>query len=195
MIDDTKIITVINKSGGRVAYELPELNHLHRTYGIGESKKVPYNEIRLLSYSKGGMKLIKDYLTILDEEVVAELIGDVEPEYYYTRKEVEDLLKFGTLDQLEDCLNFAPAGILEMVKNMAIEMKLNAVDKRKMIGDKFGINLDRSIEILMEDEAENAPAKPLVRKAAAKAATVESEPAAPARKASPVKIVNKKEEA
>lgn len=195
MIDDKKIVTVINKSGGRVAYELPEFNNLHRTYGIGESKKVPYGEIRALSYTKGGMVLLKEYLTILDEEAVEELIGNVEPEYYYTRKEVEDLLKFGTLDQLEDCLNFAPEGILEMVKSAAIEMKLNAVDKRKMIGDKFGINLDRSIEILMEDEAENAPVQPAVRKATAKAASVENKPTGAVRKAAAVKIVSPKEEA
>lgn len=195
MIDDNKIILVVNKSHGSVSYDLPELHGLHRRFEYGETKKLPFNELRMLSYSTGGLNLLQEYLTIMDEEVVEELLGQVEPEYYYSRKEIEELLKFGTLDQLEDCLNFAPKGILDMVKGIAMELKINAVDKRKMISDKFGINLDRAIELQIEQEAENEPVKPVVRKAAATSATTSDVAPAPARKASPVKIVSKKEEA
>lgn len=192
MIDDKNMIMVVNKSHGMVAYDLPEFNNLHRTFNPGESKKIPYEELRALSYQRGGKILIEEYLTILDEEVVAELIGTVEPEYYYTAKEVEDLLIFGTLDQLEDCLNFAPAGILDMVKNKAVEIKLNAVDKRQLISEKFGMNLDRAIEFAMEDEVDKVEETKVRKAVTNKIETVDKQPSStPVRKASPVKIVSK----
>ena len=81
-MEDSKKIKVVNKSAGVVAYSLPELNNLYRTFNKDESKEVTFGEMRMLSYIPGGDVLIKDYLTIMDKDAVAELIGEVEPEYY-----------------------------------------------------------------------------------------------------------------
>ena len=149
--------------------------------------------MRMLSYIPGGETLIKDYLTIMDKDAVAELIGEVEPEYYYTKKEITEILKYGSLDQLEDCLNFAPQGVLDLVKNTAIEIRLNEVDKRKLISERLQLNLDRAIEFAIDDEAEKGPETKVVRKAAAKAEPVEEAPKTTKRKAAAVKIVSNSE--
>ena len=192
-MEDSKKIKVVNKSAGVVAYSLPELNNLYRTFNKDESKEVTFGEMRMLSYIPGGEVLIKDYLTIMDKDAVAELIGEVEPEYYYTKKEITEILKYGSLDQLEDCLNFAPQGVLDLVKNTAIEIRLNEVDKRKLISERLQLNLDRAIEFAIDDEAEKGPETKVVRKATAKAEPVEEAPKTTKRKAAAVKIVSNSE--
>ena len=47
---------------------------------------------------------------------------NVEPEYFYTEKEVKELLTNGSLEQLEDTLNFAPEGVIELIKTMPVKM-------------------------------------------------------------------------
>ena len=76
-MEDSKKIKVVNNSAGVVAYSLPELNNLYRTFNKDESKEVTFGEMRMLSYIPGGETLIKDYLTIMDKDAVAELIGIV----------------------------------------------------------------------------------------------------------------------
>ena len=156
-MEDSKKIKVVNKSAGVVAYSLPELNNLYRTFNKDESKEVTFGEMRMLSYIPGGETLIKDYLTIMDKDAVAELIGEVEPEYYYTKKEITEILKYGSLDQLEDCLNFAPQGVLDLVKKEAISMRLDSHQKRELISKKLGINLDSMIknDIIIKSAEQN----------------------------------------
>ena len=55
-----------------------------------------------------------------------------EPEYFYTDKEIRELLTKGTLDQLKDCLDFAPEGVIDIIKKMDLskfekELKKNNI--------------------------------------------------------------------
>ena len=86
MTKNTKI-RVKNRSFGSVGYTIPDLNNLHREFEFNEQKELTYEELFKLSQVPGGMYIIENYLTIDNEEVVAALLGEVEPEYYYTAKE------------------------------------------------------------------------------------------------------------
>lgn len=164
MLDDKKLVKVTNRSRGSVSYRIPDLNNLNRIFENQESKMLPMEELRKLSYQRGGLILLKDCFIIDDEEAVQELLGDVEPEYYYAEREVKNLLENGDLDQLEDCLNFAPESVLNMVKDIAVRIEINDVRKRKMILDKLDFNVTRAIEINHETQEEEVKEEKKVRK-------------------------------
>jgi len=147
MIDNNQIIKVTNRDNGHVGYTIPDLNNLTRTFTANETKEITMNELRKLSYIPGGMVLLRDYLVLDNKEAVEELLNQVEPEYFYTEEDVKNLLLNGSLDALKDCLDYAPVGTIDLVKQMAVELPLNDVAKRKAILEMTGFNVDSAIMI------------------------------------------------
>ena len=157
MIDEKKIVRVTNRDNGHVGYRIPDMNNLVRDFSANETKNITVEELKKLAYISGGPTLIRDYLVIEDPEVVEEILGDVEPEYYYNEEDVKKLLLNGSLDELKDCIEFAPKGTVDLVKQLAVELPLNDITKRKAILDMTGFNVDAAIMINEEtkDEMEN----------------------------------------
>ena len=153
MIENSMTIKVTNRDNGSVGYSVPDLG-VHRTFQPKESKEISAEELRKLSYLPGGDVIIKDYLIIHNEELLKELLGEVEPEYYYSEDEVKTLLLSGSLEQLQDCLDFAPNGVIDLIKSLAVSLKIDNVSKRKAIQDKTGFNVTRAIEINEETDEE-----------------------------------------
>lgn len=147
MIDNNQIIKVTNRDNGHVGYTIPDLNNLTRTFTANETKEITMNELRKLSYIPGGMVLLRDYLVLDNKEAVEELLNQVEPEYFYTEEDVKNLLLNGSLDALKDCLDYAPVGTIDLVKQVAVELPLNDVAKRKAILEMTGFNVDSAIMI------------------------------------------------
>ena len=155
MIDEKKIVRVTNRDNGHVGYRIPDMNNLVRDFSANEKKKITVEELKKLAYISGGPTLIRDYLIIDDAEVVKEVLGEVEPEYYYTEDDVKNLLLTGSLDALKDCLEFAPKGTIDLVKKLAIEMPLNDIAKRKAILEMTGFNVDAAIMVNEETKEES----------------------------------------
>ena len=145
MVEKNREIKLTNRDNGTVGYTIPDLN-LHRTFSGGETKTITFEELEKLAWVKGGLNLLKNYLIIQDEEAVKELLGDVEPEYYYTKDTVRTLLKDGSLEQLQDTLEFAPKGVVDLVKDEAVDMPLNDVAKRKEILKQTHFDVDGAIK-------------------------------------------------
>ena len=164
MIDRNKEIAVQNRDFGSVGYGIPDLDNLHRDFQPNETKIITFDELFKLSQVPGGDYIIQNYLIIHDQEAVDELLGRVEPEYFYTEDQVVELLKNGSLDELEDCLNFAPEGVLEIIKSSAVSLPLNDVAKRDLILKKLKFNVASAIEIAKDNEVETESAP--TRKAA-----------------------------
>ena len=158
MIDEKKIVRVTNRDNGHVGYRIPDMNNLVRDFSANETKNITVEELKKLAYISGGPTLIRDYLVIEDPEVVEEILGDVEPEYYYDEEDVKKLLLNGSLDELKDCIEFAPKGTVDLVKQLAVELPINDITKRKAILDMTGFNVDAAIMINEEtkDEMETA---------------------------------------
>ena len=153
MVENNMTVKVTNRDNGSVGYTIPDLN-VHRTFQPRESKEISAEELRKLSYLPGGDVIIKEYLIIHNEELLKELLGEVEPEYYYSEDEVKALLLSGSLAQLQDCLDFAPSGVIDLIKSLAVSLKIDNVSKRKAIQDKTGFNVTRAIEINEETDEE-----------------------------------------
>ena len=162
MLDKNTIVKVTNRSDGSVSYNIPDLN-LIRRFAYQEAKDITVDELRKLSYIPGGQYLLKNSLIIDNPELVAELLGEVEPEYNYTEADIRNLLLYGSLDELLDCLDFAPTGVVEILKKLAVKLELNDIKKRQAIFDKTGFNVTKAIEInnITEDDdvGEAAPVR------------------------------------
>lgn len=153
MLDKNTLIKITNRYDGMAGYEVADLG-INRLFMAGETKEVTMEEIRKLSYSIGGITLLKDFFVLDNPEAVAEILGTVEPEYFYTEAQVKELLLTGSLEALQDCLDFAPAGTIELVKKVAVETKLNDIQKRKAIQAATGFNIDTAVMINEETEDE-----------------------------------------
>lgn len=154
MVENNMTVKVTNRDNGSVGYSIPDLN-IHRTFQPKESKEITAEELRKLSYLPGGDVIIRDYLIIHNSpELLKELLGEVEPEYYYSEEDVKTLLLSGSLEQLQDCLDFAPNGVIDLIKSLAVSLKIDNLSKRKAIQEKTGFNVTRAIEINEESEEE-----------------------------------------
>lgn len=158
MIEKDTLIKVKNRDSGTVGYTIPELGNLHRSFSKGETKEIPMDELRKLSYISGGKILLQNYLIVQNQDALKELLSDdVEPEYYYGEEEIKKLLLTGSNDQLLDCLEFAPEGVIGLVKDLAVSLKINDISKRNIILEKTGFNVTNAIAIneeTIEDEGE-----------------------------------------
>lgn len=167
MLDKDTIIKVTNRGNGTVGYSIPDLGNLHRTFQSGETKEITMEELRKLSYIPGGMTILKQYLVLDNQDAVSELLNTVEPEYYYTKEDIVKLLNEGTLDQFKDCLDFAPKGTIDLVRKLAVELKLNDVAKRQALLDKTGFNVTAAITANEESEADEEVTEEKTRRTAA----------------------------
>ena len=147
MIDKNKMVKVINKFSGTVGYDVPEMG-VHRNFYPKESKEISFEELERLSFIPGGDMILRNYLEIVDEDVIMALFNEKpEPEYHYSENDVKQLLTTGSLDQFLDCLDFAPDVIKDMIKDLAVELPLNDMAKRQAIQDKLGFDVTKAIEI------------------------------------------------
>lgn len=162
-MERTTRIKVLNRDNGSVIYSIPEMNGLRRVFQAGETKEVTFEELEKLSYIPGGLRLLRDSLIIKDEEAIKLLLGQVQPEYSYTEKDIIKLMQEGTLDEFLDCLDFAPQGVKELIKRLSVSLPLNDVAKRKAILDKIGFNVDNAIRIKQES-SEPTEEKPIVKR-------------------------------
>ena len=151
MINKDTFVTVINKYNGTVGYDVPDLE-IHRNFYPGEIKEISFNELERLSFVPGGDIILKDFLEIQNEEAIERLFSvKPQPEYYYTKEDIKKLMETGTLDQFLDCLDFAPAAVKQMIKDLAVNLPLNDVAKRKAIFEKLDFDVTRAIEIKNTD--------------------------------------------
>ena len=122
-MDRTKLCMIRNRNNGMTTYQLPEL-HIVRTFGSGESKQVPYEELLTLYYAPGGEYMLKELLVIEDKEVLEALQLKVEPEYFYTTQMIRELLLFGEYDEFADFLAIF-AGHHDIQNNAVVAVILN----------------------------------------------------------------------
>lgn len=145
-MDKNMTIKVVNRGMSRVGYSIPELGVVRQFTGK-EAKEITFGELEALSFIPGGMPLITDYLIVRSEEALKELGITVEPEYFYSEAEIKKILLYGSMDEFLDCLDFAPAGVLDMLKDMAVDLPLNDMAKREAILNKLNFNVTNAINI------------------------------------------------
>lgn len=157
-MDKNTIFEVKNRSNSMVAYSIPEMG-ISRLFQPGETRKLSFEELERLSYQPGGRILIADYLQYKEIEVNSELNIKTEPEYYLTEEQLVDLLKNGSKDQFLDCLDFAPKGVIEIIKDLSVKMPLEDYNKRQALKEKIGFDVDAAIQHYNADKNEKEDTK------------------------------------
>ena len=144
-MDRNQLVEVKNRSNSTVIYSLPELS-IRRQFTPGETKRLAFSELEALTYRPGGLRLIMDCLLINDQGIANQIINQkIEPEYWLDEQGIVKLLKEGSLDEFLDCLDFAPVGVIDLIKTVAIKLPLNDVEKRNALKKKTGYDLDKTL--------------------------------------------------
>lgn len=146
MLQNTDKVRVENRGRAIVAYRVPESKVIRRFVG-NEVKEIEMGELRMAVQIPGTRRLIENNLIIHSKEAVEELLPNAEPEYFYTAADVDFLLTRGTLDQLKDALDFAPKGVIDLIKDQAVKTELNDVRKREAILEQTNFDVTKAIEI------------------------------------------------
>ena len=168
-----KMYLVKNRSTSMVVYKIPE-DGIRREFAPGESKRIKYAELEKLSYQSGGRALMANFLQIVDEDVTNNLNIHTENEYYMSEEQIIELIKNGPLDAFLDCLDYAPVGVIDLLKKYAVSLPMNDIKKRQALLEKVGFDVTKAIEMNeaekaednnIEDKVVSAPAAPTGRRA------------------------------
>ena len=157
MINKDTMYNVKNRSASFVVYKIPESN-IRREWQPGESKRISFGELEQLSYQPGGKELMANFLQIVNEEVTESFGIRRQPEYDMSEEQVIDLILNGSLDAFLDALDFAPIGVMDLIKKFSVALPIQDIAKRQALKSKTGFDIDKAIANEMADKAaEEAP--------------------------------------
>lgn len=182
MLSKDATVKVRNRSYGTVGYSIPEMR-IQRKFQKNETKEVTMEELRKLSFQPGGQELINQFLVVEDKQALSELNPNFEPEYFYTEKDIERMLLTASIEEFLDCLDFAPEGVIGLLKTKAVELEIPDIRKRDAIFKKTGYNINRQIQLKQEAQEEDAAGADIKQRRVA-IPTETLEPEAPVRRAS-----------
>lgn len=157
-MDKNTMIKVVNRDSGTVGYSIPE-DGINRMFAQGQEREISFGELEKLTFVPGGIEILSECLVVKNEEALKQLLPAVEPEYFYSEADVKNLLLNGTMNEFLDCLDYAPSGVIELIKTLAVNLEINDVDKRKAILNSTGFDVTKAIEI-KNSKPEGAEATP-----------------------------------
>lgn len=146
-----KPIKVTNRSDGTVTYHLPELNNTRRVFNIGESKDITEKELNALFQMNGGAELIRHFLMVEDREWVKKTF-DAPIEYFWSKEEIKRCLLEEDKELFSETLDYAPQGVIDIIKLLAWQLPISDLNKIQVIRDKLGFDVLGAIEIMKKPE-------------------------------------------
>lgn len=141
---------VKNRSAHRVGYTIPNL--AERLFNPGQEIEISEEEIRQLSYQPGGQYILDNYLQLCKNDRNTLNFDKVEMEYDYSEEDVKRIILKGSLDEFRDMLDFAPEGVITLVKSLAFSLPLADLNKADAFKEKFGYDLATAIKHQQEVE-------------------------------------------
>jgi len=151
MITENTTYNVKNRSSSVVVYRIPESN-LRREFAPGETKKIPFGELEKLTYQQGGREMLEQFLQIVDEAVTQDLNVHREVEYDMSENQIKELLLTGSIDAFLDALDFAPMGVIDLIKSLSVSLPLTDFNKRKILKEKTGFDVDKALAHIEEEK-------------------------------------------
>ena len=166
MVNKEKRVKVVNRASGSLAYKIDTLRVTRHWRKPGDYLNISIAELLELKTVKGGQSLLENYVIIEDKEALSVLFPDqeLEPEYNYGIKEIEVLLYEADTEQLLDALDFAPKGVLDLIKSKSAEKLPNTTAKIEAINKKFKIDLNKVNEFYQEKEIKEESPEPTRRR-------------------------------
>ena len=112
-----------------------------------------------------------------------------------SEQDVVNLIKGSdNVDEFLDCLDFAPDGIIDLIRTLAVKLPMENTAKKKALKEKTGFDVDAALKNIEAEQEEEAAKKPAVSKSGRRVqpAAEKAEPAAPTRRTTPKYNVVKK---
>ena len=157
---------VRNRSTSTVSYTVPDLR-VKRSFVAGEIKEIPREELEILVQQPGGRVILTEYLQVSKDDIKQLDVLEPEQEYFYTDEDVKRIMKLGSLDEFLDMLDFAPEGVMDMIKTYAVSLPLTDLYKVNALREKTGFDSAKALEHSLDDNGElQAAAAPKRRVAA-----------------------------
>ena len=144
---------VRNRSTSTVSYSVPDLN-IKRVFVTGEVKEIPQKELEILVQQPGGRVILTEYLQVSKEDITKLDVIQPEQEYFYTDEDVKRIMLYGTLDEFLDMLDFAPEGVMDMIKTYAVQLPLSDMYKINALRDKTGFDSAKALENSIDENGE-----------------------------------------
>ena len=186
----SNMFNVKNRSAGVAVYKIPELG-IRRSFAPGEVKQISAEELEKLTYQPGGMAMLSGFLQIMEPAGIAQVGLNPQPEYHMSEQDIANLLKTGSLDEFLDCLDFAPPGVIDIVKKLSVSLPLNDIEKRRALKEKTGFDCDAALKHVIEEKEDAGETTILKTERRVKK---EETSATPERRTAPKYNVVKKEE-
>ena len=152
----SKEYEVISKYNGYLSVKEYNTNITRIFPRLGFKMLLSEESIRNIAYNPGGRFILENRLIINDSELIKKLELNLELEDTYTPEDIKELLINGSKDQLEDALNFGNDGTKELIKDTAINLEINDLEKRKVIQDYTHIDINKAIDNKNEDLETNS---------------------------------------
>ena len=149
----SKMCKVKNRGAGYVTYRIPE-DGIRRSFAPHETKTISFEELEKLTYQPGGMAILTKYLQLQDMETIEAFNMKVEPEYHMSDADVARLITSGSLDAFLDALDFAPQGVIDLIKKLSVEIPMVDIQKRKALMEKTGFNVEAALRNNEADKEE-----------------------------------------
>lgn len=99
---------------------------------------------------------MSNFLQITDENITNNLNIHTEAEYYMSEEQIIELIKNGSLDAFLDCLDYAPVGVIDLLKKYAVSLPVTDINKRKALKEKTGFDVDIAIKNIEAEKVEES---------------------------------------
>jgi hypothetical protein len=142
---------VKNRSAGMVCYRIPE-EGIRREFQPGETKRISAGELEKLTYQSGGRTLLENFLQVAHEKAIADLNLRTEEEYFMSEDQVKDLILNGSIEQFLDALDFAPLGVMDLIKSYATSLPMDDIKKREALKNKTGFDVTKALELMRQEK-------------------------------------------
>ena len=153
-MSNTIMYNVKNRSAGVATYKIPELG-IRRSFQAGEIKKISAEELEKLTYRPGGMALLANFLQIMEPEAIAKVGLNPQPEYHMSEQDIAKLMTTGSIDEFLDCLDFAPPGVIDLIKKLSVSLPLTDFQKVAALKAKTGFDCAAAVKHVMEEKEDD----------------------------------------
>ena len=145
---------VKNRGASTVVYKIPE-DGVRREFKPGQTLQISSEELEKLTYQPGGTLILSQFLQILDLEGIQKANIKTEPEYHMSEADVSKLITSGSLDAFLDCLDFAPIGVIDLIKKLSVSIPMVDIQKRKALKEKTGFDVEAALKHQEEDKEDD----------------------------------------
>ena len=152
-MDGKQIVLVKNRSAAIVLIDVPN-KHIHLEVQPGQVVKMKYEDLCGFAQVPGGATMLREYLQLQEQEVEQLNLGEVEPEYNYSEEDIKNLILKGSVDEYLDCLDFAPTGVIDLIKKYAVDLPMTDMRKLEALKEKTGFDAEMALKHKREEEAD-----------------------------------------